>query len=174
RGLAGVERVELAGSVRRRRETVADVDILVQSADAPAAMRAFVGMALVDAVLAQGPTKSSVKTRGGLQVDLRVVPADAFGAALHYFTGSKEHNVAIRALGVRRGLLINEYGVFEGRGDGPKIGGAEEVDVFRAVGLPWIPPELRENRGEIEAALAGGLPRLGEAGDPRGELPMPP
>src|SRR5262249_13749529 len=170
RGLAGVERVELAGSVRRRRETVAAVDILVQSADARAARRAFVGMALVDAVLAQGPTKSSVKTRGGLQVDLRVVPADAFGAALHYFTGSKEHNVAIRALGVRRGLLINEYGVFEGRGDGPKIGGAEEGDVFRAVGLPWIPPQPRGNRGENEAALAGRLPRLVELADVRGAL----
>jgi DNA polymerase (family 10) len=170
RALPTVARVELAGSVRRRRETVADVDILVDSSDAAAAMAAFVGMGLVDAVLAHGPTKASVKTRGGLQVDVRVVPAESFGAALHYFTGSKDHNVAIRALGVRRGLLINEYGVFEGRGDGPRIGGAEEVDVFRAVGLPWIPPELRENRGEIEAALAGKLPHLVEVGDLRGDL----
>ncbi len=170
RALPGVARVELAGSVRRRRETVADVDILVESPSHEAVMQTFTGTALVEAVLAQGPTKASVKTRGGLQVDVRVVPAESFGAALHYFTGSKEHNVAIRALGVRRGLLINEYGVFEGRGDGPRIGGAEETDVFRAVGLPWIPPELRENRGEIEAALAGRLPRLVELADVRGDL----
>ena len=168
--LPEVTRVELAGSVRRRRETVADVDVLVQSDD-PDAVAALIGQsALVDAILAQGPTKTSVKTRSGLQVDVRVVPRDSFGAAMHYFTGSKEHNVAIRSMGVARGLLINEYGVFEGRGEGPKIGGAEEEDVFRAVGLPFIPAELRENRGEIEAALAGRLPRLIEVADLRGDL----
>jgi DNA polymerase (family 10) len=173
RGVAGVERVEVAGSLRRRRDTVGDVDILVASSAAPEPiMTALCESAWVAAVLARGPTKSSVKTRGGLQIDVRVVAPESFGAALHYFTGSKEHNVAIRALAVKRGILINEYGVFDDRGDGTRIGGSDELDVFTAVGLPWIPPELREDHGEIALGLAGRLPRLIELSDLRGDCHM--
>jgi len=169
----GVARAEIAGSLRRLKDTVGDVDILVV-ADGPAEpiMDAFAAQPLVVVTLAKGPTKLSVKTRSGLQVDVRVVPPESFGAALHYFTGSKEHNIRIRALGVKRGLLINEYGVFDDRGGGTRIGGAEEIDVFRAVGLPFIPPELREDKGEIEAGLAGTLPELVALADMRGDLHM--
>jgi DNA polymerase (family X) len=173
RRIPGVARAEIAGSLRRRKDTIGDVDVLVAS-DAPAEpiMAELCNLPIVAAVLAQGPTKSSVKTRTGLQVDVRVVLPASFGAALHYFTGSKDHNVAIRALGVKRGIKINEYGVFDDRGGGERIGGAEEADVFAAVGLPWIPPELRENAGEIEAAAAGRLPSLIEVRDLRGDLHM--
>jgi DNA polymerase (family 10) len=169
----GVTRAEVAGSLRRQKDTVGDVDILVV-AEGPAdpVMEAFASQPTVAVTLARGPTKLSVKTRAGLQVDVRVVPPESFGAALHYFTGSKEHNIRIRALGVRRGLLINEYGVFDERGGGARLGGADENDVFAAVGLPFIPPELREDRGEIEAGLAGQLPALLTLGDLRGDLHM--
>ena len=169
----GVARAEIAGSLRRCKDTIGDVDILV-IADGPAEpiMEAFAAQPLVSVTLAKGPTKLSVKTRSGLQVDVRVVPSESFGAALHYFTGSKDHNVRIRALGVKRGLLINEYGVFDDRGDGARVGGQDEMDVFAAVGLPFIPPELREDKGEIEAALAGTLPELVRLADLRGDLHM--
>ena len=173
RRLPGVARAEIAGSLRRLKDTVGDVDILAV-ADGPAEpiMEAVAAQPMIAVTLAQGPTKLSVKTRSGLQIDVRVVPPESFGAALHYFTGSKEHNVRIRALGVKKGLLINEYGVFDDRGDGARIGGAEEADVFRAVGLPYIPPELREDKGEIEAGLAGRLPELVRPEDIRGDLHM--
>jgi DNA polymerase (family 10) len=172
RRMPGVVRAEVAGSLRRLKDTVGDVDILVVADGSAPVMTAFAELPSVAVTLARGPTKTSVKTRSGLQVDVRVVPPESFGAALHYFTGSKEHNIRIRGLGVKRGLLINEYGVFDERGGGARIGGAEELDVFRAVGLPWIPPELREDRGEIEAALAGRLPELIALGDLRGDLHM--
>ena len=130
---------------------------------------AFLGYPDVKQVLARGETKCSVRLRSGLQVDLRIVPRSSYGAALHYFTGSKPHNIAIRLLGVKRHLKINEYGVFRGT---RQIGGRTEAEVFEAVGLPWIPPELRENRGEIEAARARRLPRIVEAADIRGDLQM--
>ncbi len=176
----GVLRVEMAGSLRRRRATRGGGGKQVSSkfagvsadADTTPIMDAFVTMASVEAILARGPTKSSVKTRLGLQLDVRVVPPESFGAALHYVTGSKEHNVAVRALAVKRGILINEYGVFDDRGGGKRIGGAEELDVFRAVGLPFIPPELRENTGEIELGLADNLPHLITIADLRGDLHM--
>jgi DNA polymerase (family 10) len=173
RGLPGVVRAEVAGSLRRGKDTIGDVDILVV-ADGPAEpiMAAFTALPAAAVTLAHGPTKSSIKTASGLQVDVRVVPPESFGAAWHYFTGSKEHNIRIRGLGVKRGLLINEYGVFDERGGGARIGGGEEIDVFRAVGLPWIPPELREDRGEIEAGLEGRLPELIALGDLRGDLHM--
>jgi DNA polymerase (family 10) len=169
RAIPGVERLDIAGSFRRRSETVGDVDILVASDQATAVAAAFVGDHDVKQVLARGDTKCSVVLRSRLQVDLRIVQRSSYGSALHYFTGSKPHNIAIRLLGVKRHLKINEYGVFRGT---RQIGGRTEADVYKAVGLPWIPPELRENRGEIDAARAGRLPRLVEAADIRGDLQM--
>ncbi|MBC7105395.1 MAG: DNA polymerase/3'-5' exonuclease PolX, partial [Firmicutes bacterium] len=164
---APVERISPAGSVRRRCETVGDVDILVVSSAPERVMEVFTTMPPVREVLARGNTKASVLTADGLQVDVRVVERESFGAALCYFTGSKAHNIRVRELAVRRGLKINEYGVFRGA---ERIAGREEEEVYAAVGLPWIPPELREDRGEIEAAQAGRLPRLVERGDLRGDL----
>jgi DNA polymerase (family 10) len=172
RSLPGVLRVEVAGSFRRRAETVGDLDFLVACKEPRLVMERF---AQAGSVLASGETKTSVRLSSGIQADLRAVPEESFGAALHYFTGSKAHNIAIRTLGVRRGLTINEYGVFRmlpSGEPGERIGGATEEEVFAAVGLPWIPPELRENRGEIEAAAEGRLPRLIELSDLRGDLHM--
>ncbi len=166
--VAGVERMEIAGSLRRRAETIGDLDLLAATADPAPLMTAFTRLPEVAEVLGEGPTKSSVRLRSGLQVDLRAVPAESFGAALHYFTGSKAHNIALRTLAVRRGLKVSEYGVFDG--SGARIAGATEEEVFRAVGLPFIPPELREATGEIEAAAAGTLPRLIEESDLLGDL----
>lgn len=168
RTVPGVARVEAAGSVRRRKETVGDLDILVAAADPAAPMRAFCDLSEVAAVLAKGPTKATVRLRIGLQVDLRVLPTESFGAALHYFTGSKAHNIAIRTRAVHRGLKLSEYGVFDR--EGRRLSGAREEDVFEAVGLPWIPPELREGSGEIEAADSSTLPRLVEERDVLGDL----
>lgn len=168
RQVPGVVRAEVAGSVRRRCETVGDIDVLVATRDPAPVMRAFVALPDVAQVLAEGPTKSSVKLRLGLQVDLRVLPPESMGAALHYFTGSKAHNIAVRTRAVRMGLKLNEYGVFDR--EGHRLGGEREEDVFRAVGLPRIPPELREDRGELEAAESGRLPRLVEERDLRGDL----
>ncbi len=175
RSVDGIGRIEAAGSWRRRRETVGDLDILAACDDPAAAARVAERFAAAGSVLGRGETKVSIRLASGIQADLRVVPAESFGAALHYFTGSKAHNIAIRTLGVRRGLTISEYGVFRALPDGSpgeRVGGAREEDVFAAVGLPWIPPELRENRGEIEAAAEGRLPRLIEANDLRGDLHM--
>ena len=169
RATPDVEQMDVAGSFRRRSETVGDVDILIASSRAPAVAEAFLGYHDVTQVLARGDTKCSVVLRSGLQVDLRIVPGPSYGSALHYFTGSKPHNIAIRLLGVKRRLKINEYGVFRGT---RQIGGRTEAEVFEAVGLPWIPPELRENRGEIEAAREGRLPRLIEVADIHGDLQM--
>lgn len=169
RQVPGVAAAEVAGSLRRRKDRVGDIDLLVACSDALAAevSRAFVSFDGVMKVLARGSTRCTVELAGGLHVDLRMVPPKSFGAAWHYFTGSKSHNIAIRALGVRRGLKINEYGVFRGS---RRIGGAEEKDVFSAVGLPFIEPELRENSGEIEAAREGRLPKLITLEDIRGDL----
>jgi DNA polymerase (family X) len=166
--LPGVTRAMVAGSARRRRETVGDLDLLVASTEPTRVMRLVPELPGVATVLAQGPKKTSVRLRMGLQVDVRVVPPDTFGAALHYFTGSKAHNVALRTRAVRRGLKVSEYGVFDASGH--RVGGAREEDVFRAVGLPWIPPELRENTGELEAAEQGRLPILIEEEDLLGDL----
>jgi DNA polymerase (family 10) len=164
-----VERIEVAGSIRRRKETVKDIDILITSRRPAAVMDAFIGLPHVSRVLAHGETRSSVITEEGIQVDVRVVDESSFGAALQYFTGSKEHNVRLREMAVRAGLKISEYGVFRGPSE-RKVGGAKEEDVYAALGLPWIPPELREDRGEIEAARAGGLPDLVTLADIRGDL----
>ena len=167
RAVPGVRQVEVAGSFRRMRETVGDLDILVTAAvDSPVIQR-FTGYDEVARVLAAGATRASVELKCGLQVDLRVLEQANYGAALHYFTGSKAHNIALRRNAQQLGLKINEYGVFRGA---KRIAGDTEESVFRAVGLPYIAPELREDRGEIEAARAGRLPRLVELADLRGDL----
>ncbi|HTX94573.1 MAG TPA: DNA polymerase/3'-5' exonuclease PolX [Mycobacterium sp.] len=168
--LPQVSRVDYAGSLRRMRDTVGDIDLLVAADDDPASvMDHFCTMTLVDRVLAHGPTKSSVLTTKGIQVDLRVVPAKVWGAALQYFTGSKAHNVRIRELAVRAGLKLSEYGLF--RVDNNKLlASTDEADIYAKLGLPWIPPVLREDRGEVEAALAGHLPALVEVTDIVGDL----
>jgi DNA polymerase (family X) len=166
-----VDRVAIAGSLRRRRETIGDVDILVSSAGPTEAARRFVAYPGVRSVQAAGETKASIVLSGGLQVDLRVVDASSFGAALQYFTGSKEHNVMIRERAKRLGYKVSEYGVFR-LADNAKLAGANEEDVYSLLGLQYIPPELRENRGEIEAAETSRLPRLIELADIRGDLHM--
>lgn len=177
RAAPGVERVEVAGSLRRGRATVGDVDLLAVAERPGAAMAVLREHPDVAEVLGSGDTKTSVRLEGDLQVDLRVVPAASFGAAWQYFTGSKAHNVALRQRAVDRGLRLSEYGLFRGgEGEHPERGerlaGAEEDGVYRALGLAWIPPELREDRGEIAAAAEGRLPRLLELGDLRGDLHM--
>lgn len=167
RAVPGVGEAVPAGSFRRGRETVGDLDILVTAREPAAVADAFVGYGDVARVLAHGKTRSSVVLRNGLQVDLRVVEADAFGAALVYFTGSKAHNIALRRLAQAGGLKINEYGVF--RGD-ERIAGATEASVYEAIGLHWVPPELREDRGEIDASRAGMLPALVERKHVHGDL----
>ncbi len=161
------QQVTLAGSLRRMRETIADVDILAASDLAERVMEAFVHLPQMARVVARGHTKSSVATKDGFQVDLRVVPTRSFGAACHYFTGSKAHNIRIRALGVERGLKINEYGVFKNE---KWIAGKTELEIFESVNLPYIAPELREDRGEIEAAQRGSLPSLVQLEDIKGDL----
>lgn len=163
----GVAEAIAAGSYRRRRETVGDLDLLATCREAFRVMDAFVTYEDVRKVLARGDTKSMVVLRNGLQVDLRVVPQESYGAALHYFTGSKAHNIAVRHLGVQRGLKINEYGVFRGEA---RIAGQTEAEVYASVDLPFIEPELREDRGEIEAAQQGRLPRLITLADIQGDL----
>ena len=169
RDVRGVKEISIAGSLRRMKETVGDIDVLVTSRKPDAVMDAFVGAPQVEQVLARGPTRSSVVLDVGLQADLRVVEPAAFGAALQYFTGSKEHNVALRERAIRAGLKLNEYGVWR-TADGTRVAGRTEQEVYKAVGVPWIPPELREDQGEIDAALAGTLPTLIKLTDIRGDL----
>lgn len=163
----GVDKVSVAGSYRRCQETVGDIDIVATAEKGPPVTRWFTRYEEVARIAAAGDTRATVVLRSGLQVDLRIVPAKSYGAALHYFTGSKAHNIAIRRMGQERGLKINEYGVFRGR---RRIAGETEAEIYRAVDLPFIPPELRENRGEIEAAAADRLPKLVELADLRGDL----
>ncbi len=169
KGVSGIGKLHIAGSLRRWKETIKDIDILATSSEPQAVMNAFVHLPGVQEVLLKGPTKSSVVLGEGIQVDLRVVEDDSFGAALQYFTGSKAHNIRIREMAIKRGLKINEYGVFR-EADGKKIGGKKEEDVYSLIGLTCIPPELREDSGEIEAAIEGRLPRLVNLEDIRGDL----
>jgi len=169
RAVKGVTQVELAGSFRRRRETIGDLDILVTGGDPEAVMQAFVGHDEVIDVLGRGDTKSSVRLRNDLQVDLRHVPEASFGAALLYFTGSKEHNIELRRIAIDKGWSLNEYGLTEGE---TVVASRTEADVYRALGLDWVPPELREARGEIELAREGRLPRLIELDDLVADLHM--
>lgn len=167
RRLPGVLQVAVAGSFRRGRETVGDLDVLVTADPGSPVMRRFAAYEEVARVLALGETRATVVLKCGLQVDLRLVPPESYGAALHYFTGCKAHNIAVRRLGQARGLKINEYGVFRGR---RRIAGETEESVFAAVGLPWIPPELREDRGEIEAARRNELGSLVTLSQLKGDL----
>jgi len=167
RSKAHADRVELAGSYRRARETVGDLDILVTSKDPSVAFEVFSAHPLIAEVKMRGETKETVLLQGGLQVDLRVVQPEEFGAALQYFTGSKDHNVRLRSLARDRGLKVNEYGVFRGE---ERVAGATEEEVYASLGLAWIPPELRENRGEIEAAAQGKVTALVSEPDLRGDL----
>jgi len=162
-----VRQLEFAGSYRRGKDTVGDLDILVVADDPGAVMEHFAAFSGVASVLARGDTKMSVRLQSKLQVDLRVVPEESFGAALQYFTGSKAHNVVLRGMAKARGLKVNEYGVFRGE---DRIAGRTEEEVYAAVDLPWIPPELREARSEFDWAAAGRLPTLIELGDIRGDL----
>ncbi|MCI0462272.1 MAG: DNA polymerase/3'-5' exonuclease PolX [Gemmataceae bacterium] len=168
-GTPGLHGVEVAGSFRRRKETVGDLDVLVTCDDSARVMDRLAAYDGVAEVLARGPTRMTVRLKTGLQVDVRVVPRESYGAALQYFTGSKAHNILLRRRAQERGLKINEYGVFRGS---RRVAGRTEEEVYAAIGLPWIAPELREARGEIELALQGNLPRLLELGDLRGDLHM--
>ena len=182
-----IQKLEVAGSYRRRKETVGDIDLLVQSDDPEPVMERFTGWSQVEEVVGAGDTRGSVVLKSGLEVDLRILPEESYGAALLYFTGSKEHGVALRKRALERGLSINEYAVSEladeesgeegttsttGRELGKRIAGRTEEEMYEALGLPWIPPELRENRGEIEAAEQGELPSLIALDDMRGDLQM--
>jgi DNA polymerase (family 10) len=161
------KKIEVAGSFRRRQETVGDIDILVSSPRPEKVVQQFVGFEDVAQIREQGTTRASVVLRQGLQVDLRVVADVSFGSALHYFTGSKAHNIAMRTLAQERKLKMNEYGIFSGT---QRIAGETEESVFKALGLSYIEPELRENRGEFAAARAGQLPALVDLSDLKGDL----
>jgi len=163
------DKISIAGSLRRKKETIGDIDILVTSQKPEKIMKTFVSLPQVREVLAEGPTKSSVITRDDIHVDVRVVEPISFGAALQYFTGSKAHNIRLRESAVKRGLKINEYGVFNQKTE-RRITGEEEKEVYRILDLPFIPPELREDRGEIEAAQENKLPQLIEYSQIRGDL----
>jgi DNA polymerase (family 10) len=167
--LPGVEQAVIAGSYRRRRETVGDIDILVTGdvKHGGEIIRRFTQYPDAERVIASGATRSTIILRNGLQADLRFVASRSYGAALHYFTGSKDHNIAIRNMGVKAGLKVNEYGVFRGE---EQIAGRTEADIYRLFGMDYIEPELREDRGEIEAALAHRLPKLIKLDDIRGDL----
>lgn len=183
RSSPGVEEVVVAGSLRRRKETIGDVDLLARfEGDGSEVVDRFVSFDGAARVLGAGPTKGSIVLHSGLQVDLRVIPDRSFGAALQYFTGSKEHNVAVRTKAVRDGLRVNEWGVFRvpddvdpedlGKEDGERIAGETEEGVYEALGMAWVPPVLRENRGEVEAARESKLPTLVTLEDIRGDLQM--
>jgi DNA polymerase (family X) len=174
RAIPGVLQAEMAGSARRRRETVGDLDLLATSIAPETVCRAFADSGALTEVTLAGDTKVSGLLPGGRQVDLRVVPPDSYGAALVYFTGSQAHCIAIRERALKRDLTINEYGVFhfEDEQKGEHVAGATEEEVYAAIGLPFIPPELREDRGELAAADAGKLPGLVELADIRGDLHM--
>ncbi|MFZ5518408.1 MAG: DNA polymerase/3'-5' exonuclease PolX [Candidatus Zhuqueibacterota bacterium] len=165
--MCAVEAITCAGSVRRMKETVHDVDILAVSSQSQRLIETFLNLPGVGRVDAGGTTRASVHFENGVQVDLRVIPSESFGAALQYFTGSQAHNVKLRGLAKKNFLKINEYGIFK---DDKIIGGSKELDIYEALGLQWIPPELREDRGEIERAASKSLPALLEIQDVRGDL----
>jgi DNA polymerase (family 10) len=170
--IPGVEKVTTAGSLRRGRETIGDIDLLVTGPSAAEALERFVAYPRVHQVLGKGANKASAKVGlEGVQVDVRALPMESYGAAMQYFTGSKEHNVAIRQRALKMGFTLNEYGLFR-IDDASRVAGATEEEVYATLGLAWIPPELRENQGEIEAAAEGRLPVLVETSDIRGDLHM--
>lgn len=162
-------KLSIAGSLRRMKETVGDIDILAASENPEKIMESFVSYPGVQEVLERGETKSSIRLKSGIQVDVRVVPNASFGAALQYFTGSKEHNVELRKLAISKGMKISEYGLFE-RDTNKQLGGDDEEGIYRILGMQYPPPEIREARGEIEAALKNALPRLIGYDELRGDL----
>jgi DNA polymerase (family 10) len=165
--LPEVEQIDTAGSLRRMKETIGDVDLLVISRDAARVMDFFVSLPGILKVLGKGPTKSSVRMKQGFDMDLRVIPPESYGAALQYFTGSKDHNIAVRKIALDKGLKLSEYGLFKGS---QMIAAKTEEMVYETLGMSWMPPEMRENRGEIEAALSGKLPAIIELKDIKGDL----
>ncbi len=169
RAAPGCLRCDYAGSLRRWRETVGDVDVLAAAPDSAPLMAVLTGLPETGEVIASGPTKTSVRTREGLQVDLRVVPLDSWGAAMQYFTGSQAHNVAVRQVAIRNKLKLSEYGLFDAV-TGELIVSRTEEEVYQRLGMQWIPPALREDRGEVQAALRGELPQLVTEQDVRGDL----
>ncbi len=162
-----VKEISFAGSVRRQKETIGDIDILVVSDDYKKTADFFTSFPEVEKIWARGATKCSVRFKEGFDIDLRMVPKKSFGSALQYFTGSKEHNIATRKIAIEKGLKLSEYGVFRGK---KQIAGRTEKDVYAAIGLPYIAPEMREDDGEIQAALKGELPILVELRDIKGDL----
>ncbi|MET9393621.1 DNA polymerase/3'-5' exonuclease PolX [Streptomyces sp. NPDC006624] len=168
-GITGCERCAYAGSLRRLRETVGDIDVLVAAARPAPFMDALTELPATAEVVAHGRKKTSIRTVTGVQVDLRVVPPDAWGGGMQYFTGSKAHNIRTRTIAVHLGLKLSEYGLFETEG-GKRVASRSEEEVYARLGLPWIPPTLREDRGEIEAGLRGELPRVVTERDVRGDL----
>ncbi|HEX2267557.1 MAG TPA: DNA polymerase/3'-5' exonuclease PolX [Actinomycetota bacterium] len=167
--IRGCAKCTYAGSLRRMADTIGDIDILVASNKAGPVMDAFTKLSYVERVIARGDTKASIRTTKGLQVDLRVIAPDVWGAALQYFTGSKAHNIRIREIAVRKGLKLSEYGLFDAKTENLIVAQTEE-EVYERLGLPWIPPTLREDRGEVEAAREGTLPKLVELKDVKGDL----
>lgn len=167
KAIEGVKNVEVAGSFRRRKETVGDLDILVTAKSAMPVMSGFAAYDEMSEVLSKGTTRASIVLKSGLHVDLRVVPQASYGAALCYFTGSKAHNIALRKIAIDQGYKINEYGIYKGR---RRVAGKSEQEIYQKIGLAYIEPELRENRGEIEAAQRDGLPQLVTLDDIRGDL----
>jgi DNA polymerase (family 10) len=168
-GNEAVRRVEVAGSARRRKETVGDLDVLVSSNEPEKVTEYFVSMPPIVRILGQGPTKSTVVLRNMLQVDLRVIPPESYGAALQYFTGSKEHNVKLRTIGVKAGLKLNEYGLYDRETD-ELIAAEDEETIYESMGMRWMPPEIRENTGEMEAAMEDRLPELVALDQIKGDL----
>jgi len=170
--LGGIEDITAAGSLRRGKETVGDLDLLVTGPNATAVLERFLAYPRVHEVLSRGVNKASAKIgREGLQVDVRALPRETYGAAMQYFTGSKEHNVAVRTRAVKTGFKLSEYGLFRAVDD-TRVAGETEEEVYKALGLSWIPPELRENAGEVEAAAEGRIPNLVELKDIRGDIHM--
>jgi len=163
----GVERADMAGSLRRMKETIGDVDFLVISRDPERVMDVFVSLPGVEKIWGKGKTKSSVRMAEGFDMDVRVIAPESYGAALQYFTGSKEHNIALRKIAIDRGFKLSEYGLFKGS---KNIAARTEEEIYRRLGLQWIPPEMREDRGEIGLAEGGKLPGLVSEEDIRGDL----
>lgn len=169
KSIPGVEKISEAGSVRRRKETIKDIDILITSSNPSYVMDKFVSSSMVREIISKGETRSSIRTKELIQVDLRIVEPESFGSALAYFTGSKEHNIRLRDMAKGRGLKINEYGIFK-ESSGEKIGGMDEEDVYKILGLQFVPPELREDRGEVEAAKERRIPKLLDPSDIKGDF----
>jgi len=167
KSLKEVKEISMAGSLRRKKETIGDVDLLVISSNPQKVMDFFVSLPNVIKVWGKGPTRSSVRTKEGFDVDLRILPEKSYGAGLQYFTGSKEHNIFLRRIAIEKGFKLSEYGLFKGK---KMVAGKNEEDIYHALGMDWIPPEMRENQGEIEMALSHSLPKVIDLKDIKGDL----